>query len=226
MASLFLRTFLIYILLIGVLRFMGKRQIGQMQLSELITALLLSELASQPLTDADIPLIYAVIPILLLISVEVIMSYLSTKSNTMKKILDSNPSIIIKKGVIDQHEMLRMRMSVEELMCELRLKGFSSLSEVDYAILEQNGQVSVLPNDKNSPVKQKDLQISGDGTGMEHPIVVDGHISDYELKTAGKSKAWLYDEMKKRRIENIKEIFLFTVDDSDNTVMIRKAGKK
>ncbi len=226
MASLFLRTFIIYILLIGVLRFMGKRQIGQMQLSELITALLLSELASQPLTDADIPLVYAVIPILLLISVEVILSYLSTKSNMIKKILDSTPSIIIKKGVIDQHEMLRMRMSAEELMCELRLKGFASLSEVDYAILEQNGQVSVLPNDKNSPVKQKDLQLSGDGAGMEHSLVVDGHISDYELRAAGKSEAWLRDEMKKRRIDDIKDIFLFTVDDSDNTVIVRKAGKK
>ena len=102
MASLFVRTLIIYIMLIAVLRFMGKRQIGQMQLSELITALLLSELASQPLTDADIPIIYAVIPIFLLVSVEVIMSYLSTKSNIMKKILDSTPSIIIRKGQIDQ----------------------------------------------------------------------------------------------------------------------------
>ncbi|MGM9663283.1 MAG: DUF421 domain-containing protein [Eubacteriales bacterium] len=226
MASLFLRTLIIYIMLIAVLRFMGKRQIGQMQLSELITALLLSELASQPLTDADIPIIYAVIPILLLVSVEVIMSYLSTKSNIMKKILDSNPSIIIKKGQIDQREMLRMRMSMEELMGELRLKGISAINEVDYAILEQNGQISVLTNDKNSPLKQKDMNIKGDGNGIEHMLIVDGHLSDHEMQVTGKNKEWIFGEMKKRRINDIKDIFLMTVDDRENTVIIRKeAGK-
>jgi len=220
MASLFVRTLIIYIMLIAVLRFMGKRQIGQMQLSELITALLLSELASQPLTDADIPIIYAVIPIFLLVSVEVIMSYLSTKSNIMKKILDSTPSIIIRKGQIDQREMLRMRMSMEELMGELRLKGISAVNEVDYAILEQNGQISVLTNDKNSPLKQKDMNIEGDGNGIEHML-----ISDYEMKVTGKTKEWISGEMKKRRIVDIGDIFLMTVDDKENTVVIRKEEK-
>ena len=212
-------------MLIAVLRFMGKRQIGQMQLSELITALLLSELASQPLTDADIPIIYAVIPIFLLVSVEVIMSYLSTKSNIMKKILDSTPSIIIRKGQIDQREMLRMRMSMEELMGELRLKGISAVNEVDYAILEQNGQISVLTNDKNSPLMQKDMNIEGDGNGIEHMLIVDGHISDYEMKVTGKTKEWISGEMKKRRIVDIGDIFLMTVDDKENTVVIRKEEK-
>lgn len=225
MASLFVRTLIIYIMLIAVLRFMGKRQIGQMQLSELITALLLSELASQPLTDADIPIIYAVIPIFLLVSVEVIMSYLSTKSNIMKKILDSTPSIIIRKGQIDQREMLRMRMSMEELMGELRLKGISAVNEVDYAILEQNGQISVLTNDKNSPLKQKDMNIEGDGNGIEYMLIVDGHISDYEMKVTGKTKEWISGEMKKRRIVDIGDIFLMTVDDKENTVVIRKEEK-
>ena len=225
MASLFVRTLIIYIMLIAVLRFMGKRQIGQMQLSELITALLLSELASQPLTDADIPIIYAVIPIFLLVSVEVIMSYLSTKSNIMKKILDSTPSIIIRKGQIDQREMLRMRMSMEELMGELRLKGISAVNEVDYAILEQNGQISVLTNDKNSPLKQKDMNIGGDGSGIEHMLIVDGHISDYEMQVTGKTKEWILGEMKKRRIVDIGDIFLMTVDDKENTVVIRKEEK-
>lgn len=225
MASLFVRTLIIYIMLIAVLRFMGKRQIGQMQLSELITALLLSELASQLLTDADIPIIYAVIPIFLLVSVEVIMSYLSTKSNIMKKILDSTPSIIIRKGQIDQREMLRMRMSMEELMGELRLKGISAVNEVDYAILEQNGQISVLTNDKNSPLKQKDMNIEGDGNGIEHMLIVDGHISDYEMKVTGKTKEWISGEMKKRRIVDIGDIFLMTVDDKENTVVIRKEEK-
>ena len=225
MASLFVRTLIIYIMLIAVLRFMGKRQIGQMQLSELITALLLSELASQPLTDADIPIIYAVIPIFLLVSVEVIMSYLSTKSNIMKKILDSTPSIIIRKGQIDQREMLRMRMSMEELMGELRLKGISAVNEVDYAILEQNGQISVLTNDKNSPLKQKDMNIEGDGNGIEHMLIVDGHISDYEIKVTGKTKEWSSGGMKRRRIIDISDIFLMTVDDKENTVVIRKEEK-
>ena len=225
MTVVFIRAVILYCVLIFSVRLMGKRQIGQMQLSELITALLLSELASQPLTDADIPIIYAVIPIFLLVSVEVIMSYLSTKSNIMKKILDSTPSIIIRKGQIDQREMLRMRMSMEELMGELRLKGISAVNEVDYAILEQNGQISVLTNDKNSPLKQKDMNIEGDGNGIEHMLIVDGHISDYEMKVTGKTKEWISGEMKKRRIVDIGDIFLMTVDDKENTVVIRKEEK-
>lgn len=222
MAAIYLRTIFLYVFLIAVMRLTGKRQIGQLQLSELITALLLSQLASQPLINESIPLVYAIVPILLLVSIEIILSYLSTKSNLMKKILESPPSIIIRKGIVNQKEMARVRLSVEELMCELRLKGVSSLSEVDYAILEQNGQISVLTNDANTPVKQKDMGIKGDGAGLSRPILIDGHINETVQKEAGKSDAWVREELAKRRITDARDVFLLTVDDRGATEIIRK----
>lgn len=228
MAAIYLRTLFLYVFLIAVMRLTGKRQIGQLQLSELITALLLSQLASQPLINESIPLVYAVVPILLLVSIEIILSYLSTKSNFMKKILESPPSIIIRKGVVNQKEMSRVRLSVEELLCELRLKGISSLSEVDYAILEQNGQISVLTNDANTPIKQKDMNVKGDAAGLSQPVLIDGHINKAAQKEAGKSDAWIRAELAKRRITDTRDVFLLTVDDRGATEIIRKekGGKR
>ena len=130
-------------------------------------------------------------------------------------------------GVLAEHMAVRQKAGLFDVshMGELRLKGISAVNEVDYAILEQNGQISVLTNDKNSPLKQKDMNIEGDGNGIEHMLIVDGHISDYEMKVTGKTKEWISGEMKKRRIVDIGDIFLMTVDDKENTVVIRKEEK-
>lgn len=222
MAAIFVRTILIYILLIGVMRLTGKRQIGEIQLSELVTTFLLSEIASHPLTNANIPFLYSVVPIVMIISMEIIMSYLSTKSAIMKGILDGKPSIIIRKGVINQKEMVRMRLSMEDLICELRLKNFTSPDEVEYAILEQNGQISVFPKDAQKQVTLSDLQLQGDGSGLSHNVVIDGHIIGYAVKNAGKTENWVREQLKKKHIHDIKTVFLMTVNDNEEIKIIKK----
>ena len=161
MAAIFIRTIVIYAVLIAVMRFSGKRQIGQMQVSELVTTFLLSNLASAPLSGADIPILYAIVPIVTLICMEVIFSFLTTKIAFMKKVLDGKPSIIINKGRIDIDQMVKMRMSMEDLLCELRIAGYSSSQEIEYAILESNGKLSFFPKE-NAP------SISG----IAHPIIM------------------------------------------------------
>lgn len=133
LVTIFARTVIIYILLLAVIRLMGKRQIGELEVSELVTTLLLSELASQPISDSNIPLLNAVVPILVLLTAEVILSYVLTKSKAAKKLLNGTPSILINKGVLDQKELNKSRISVEELMGELRLKDISDISAVNYA---------------------------------------------------------------------------------------------
>jgi uncharacterized membrane protein YcaP (DUF421 family) len=197
-------------MLIAIMRFLGKRQIGEMQISELVTTFLLSELASGPLTSAAVPLPFALVPILTLVCLEVIFSFLPTKISFFKKILDSKPSIIIKGGKPDLCEMMHMRMTAEDLLCELRLAGYSSPSEIEYAILEPNGKLSFFP-----------LQNAPTVSGIAHPVIIDGKISAYSLAAAGKSKNWLFGELEKKKLKQ-KSIFLMTVDDGGSTQILTK----
>lgn len=207
MAVIFIRTILIYMLLLAVMRLSGKRQIGEIQTSELVTTFLLSDIASYPLTDPSIPLLNAVVPIFTIIPLEIIISFLTTKSARLKKLLDGNPSMIILHGKIQKKEMSRVRLSMEDLLCELRLKNVASVSDVDYAILEQNGQISVFQKTEES---------------LSHAIVVDGILNKALLKKIGKTKHWLYEVMKEKNINDLCNIFLLSVTDSGSVTLIRQ----
>ncbi|MBQ7309678.1 MAG: DUF421 domain-containing protein [Clostridia bacterium] len=224
MAVLLIRTILIYILLILVMRLSGKRQIGEIQLSELITTFLLSELASYPLTDPAIPFLHAVIPIITIVCLEIILSFLTTKSVLMKKLLDGKPSIIIRRGVLDQKEMLKMRLNLEDLLCVLRLNGISAIADVEYAILEQNGQISVFPKENKRALTPSDLSLPIEEHGIAHAIITDGHVDLESLKNAKKTKDWLAKTLRKEKIRHTDEIFLMTVDDSGDCKIVKKEG--
>ena len=210
MASLFIRTVIVYASLIAVMRFLGKRQIGEMQVSELITAFLLSELASTPLTNVDMPLSFAFVPVTVLVCLEVIFSFLPTKISFFKKIFDSRPSVLIRSGKPDPREMLHMRMTLEDLLCELHIAGYSSPDEIEYAILEPNGKLSFFAK-SNPPTPQ----------GIAHPLIIDGKISDYSLSAAGKSRKWLLRELEKKKLSP-ENVFLMTADDGGSTKIITK----
>lgn len=227
MSAIFVRTLVIYIVLIAVMRFLGKRQIGEMQISELVTTFLLSELASQPLTNISVPILYAVVPIVILICLEVFFSYLPTKVGFIKSLLDSKPSMIIKGGKIDRREMSRMRMSLDDLICELHVSGYISPSEIEYAILESNGRLSFFPKNDNKPLTIGDLadnvkKESSGVSGMAHPVIIDGKIMKYALKDSGKTEKWVLSEIKKSKLKDVKDVFLMTVDDSGNSKITGK----
>ncbi|MBO5005963.1 MAG: DUF421 domain-containing protein [Clostridia bacterium] len=210
MAAIFIRTLVIYAGLCALMRFSGKRQIGQMQVSELVTTFLLSNLASAPLSGADIPVLYAAVPILTLICLEVLFSFLTTKVTFIKKLLDGKPSIIINKGQIDVNQMSKMRLTLEDLLCELRIAGYSSASEIDYAILESNGKLSFFPSQQSSQI-----------CGIAHPVIIDGVFVKYALADSGKSEKWVLDTLKKKKTP-LSSVFLMTVDDSDKVEIIEK----
>lgn len=205
LAVIFIRTVMIYLLLLAVMRISGKRQIGEIQISELVTTFLISDIAAYPLTNAGIPILNAVVPLLTIIPLEIIFSFLTTKCSRIKSLLDGKPSVIMRHGKIRKKEMERMRLSMDDLLCELRLKNISSVSEVDYVILEQNGQISVFP-------KQ--------GAPLSHAVVIDGFIIEEGLREAQKDKHWLRQLLRERNLR-LEDVFLLSVT-SDGTVTLVK----
>lgn len=141
----FVRTIILYILVVAALRLMGKRQIGQLQPSELVVAMMISELASIPMENVGTPLVNGVIPILTLIIAEATFSFLTLKSRKVRKIISGSPTILIEKGQVLEKEMERLRFNIDDLMEELRTNGYSNLMDVEYAIIETNGMLSIIP---------------------------------------------------------------------------------
>ena len=205
MIMILLRTVIIYIVLIGFIRMTGKRQIGELQLSELVTTFLLSELATIPITDPDIPLLFAIVPILFLISLEIIISFIVTKCVTLKRFVDGSPSFLIKKGKIDIKELKKQRISAEELISALRIKDISSVSSIEYALLEQNGQLSAFKKDDD----------------LEHAVIVDGRFNLYNLTLSGLSESDIRNRLKARGCVP-EDIFLYTVTDNGSEFIMKK----
>ena len=224
MVTVLIRTTIIYLTLLIALRLTGKRQVGELEISELVTTFMISELATTPIQNLSIPLIYSLIPIILLLCTEIILSFLATKSATLKKMFFGNPSIIIKNGVINQRELSRLRIGINELLGELRSKDVSDISHVDYAILEQNGKLSVfLKSDRQQPCL-KDFNKAGEQEGICHAIVIDGHINQTNLSYANKDSLWLESYLHTNNI-NMKKIFLMTVNDVGQISIIYKEEK-
>ena len=209
MATILIRTIIIYLVFIFSIRLLGKRQVGELELSELVITFMLSELATLPIQNPSIPLTYVLIPLVVLISGEIIFSFLITKSNFIKKIMLGNPSYIIKKGSLDQKELSKLRMGVSELLYELRLKDVGDISTVDYAILEQNGKLSVFEKNKST---------------ISHALIVDGAVIKSNLELLNQNEEWLNNYL---RCHNLKQddIFLLTSSDDLTINIIMKETK-
>lgn len=220
MLTIFIRTVIIYILLIGSMRLLGKRQLGELEISELITTILLSEIASLPITNQDIPVLYAIIPLITIMTFEVTTSLVLAKFPKFKSILSSRPSMLIKNGKIDQKELEKNRISGEELISELRLKNITDPKYVEYAILEQNGLLSVIPKACYQQPTAKQLKVTTNESGIMHIIISKGKWNEYNLNYLNKSKLSAENYLKKQNV-SIKNVFLLLMDDSGNFNLIR-----
>lgn len=215
MLTLFIRTLIVYIFLVIAMRMGGKRQIGELQISELVTALLLSEIAALPIGHEEIPITFAIVPILTVICVEIICAFIVTKSQPLKKLFDGTPSVLIRKGKLDKAELGKARMGLEELLSEARLKGISDISDLEYAILEQNGKLSVFEKAKKGEKE----------TGIAHAVIVDGNISEHGLECVSMTKSDLDERIKNKKTE-LKKVFLYTVNDAGEENWVFRSHKK
>ncbi len=224
MITVFSRTILIYLILMISMRLMGKRQVGELQLSELIVTIMLSDFAATPIYETDIPFAYAVIPILLLLSVEVILSYIILHIPRLKILLGGRPSLIISKGKIDQKELKRQRMCLSELISSLRQQGISDISDVEYAILEENGKLSVFEKASTKPASSDDAGIAVKEKGISHSLIIDKVIVKRNLVTAGWNEKRLNSALTKLG-KTKDDVLLFAVNDCGETTVIYKEGK-
>lgn len=217
-----IRTVILYLLIISGIRLMGKRQVGELEPSELVLSLIIADLASVPMQDFGIPLLTGIIPILTLLSITMILSVLTTKSVRFRTLLCGRPSIIIRDGLVDQHEMARNRLTVDELLEELRCKGYTDPSVVKYAILETNGQLSVLPYANQKPPTARQLKVSVEEGGLPLVVVSDGHLLEHNLTALGKDRRWLDKRLKERGCSGPKSVFLLLVDQNGAVYLARK----
>lgn len=225
MLIIFLRTLIIYASITLVLRCMGKRQVGELEMSDLVATLLLSEVAALPIADADVPLFHALCAVLTILLLEVILTFLKNKCHFLKRMLEGEPSFLIRDGKPIQSELIRMRMSIEELLGECRAQGYSDLSEVAYAILEQDGQLSILPRAKRAPLCPEDLHLPVPEKGLSHPVITDGRIHERHLQMLGLNCAFIEKECKRRGYQ-VKDVFLMTINDRKEINVFRKDSKR
>ena len=207
MLIIFTRTLILYTIIVVVLRLMGKRQIGQLQPSELVVALVIADLAAVPMGNVGIPLIAGIIPIVTLFIMEELLSYISLKSESVRGIVSGKPSILIEKGIIIEKELKRIRYNLNDLLEQLRLKNYSNMEDIDYAILETSGQLSVIPKPEKSPVTIKDMNINKKAQSLPVTIIIDGRSNSDNLHKIGLSNAWLENELRKNKIKSFKDVF-------------------
>ena len=205
MVSIFIRTILVYILLNVVLNIMGKRQIGELEVGELVCTLLISEIAAIPISDPDIPLSWAVVPIIFICAIEVALSAIKNRCTKIKRAVEGNSLYIIYKGRLRQKVLLENRISINELLTEMRIQGFGGTDDVEYAILEQNGKISLF--DKS--------------TSLSHFLVLDGEVNKNAMRELGFDEGWL-DRLLKEEGLSLREVFLLSVDDEGKRNIIKK----
>ena len=225
MLTILLRTFLVYVTLILTMRLMGKRQLGELEISELVTALLISEIASLPILDQSVPLAYAVIPLVTILTLEMVLSVVLLKCPVLKDLVTSRPAFLIRQGKIDQKELERNRISIDELISEVRQAGLANPTEVDYAIVEQNGKISVLPRRSAQPPTAADLKMPIAEDGLVHALIEDGRPNRYNMKLLGRSDRWLEEQLKKQGLA-AGEVFFLGEDDAGRLYWIRKEFKQ
>ena len=207
MISIFIRTIIIYVILNIMLKIMGKRQIGELEVNELVSTLLISEIGALPISDTDIPLLPSLIPIMFIAAAEVIISIVKNKSAALKKIVEGEPAYIIYKGRLRQKVLSENRISINEVLTEMRTQSIADFKEVRYAILEQNGKVSFLKE--------------SDSPNISHAVIIDTKPDFENLKEAGLTMEWLEDKLREKKVK-LEDVFLMTVNENGDISLIEK----
>ncbi|WP_138205538.1 YetF domain-containing protein [Haloimpatiens lingqiaonensis] len=216
MFVLIFRTIILYFISILALRLMGKRQIGELQPFELVIAIMISELASMPMQDSRMPLINGIIPVLTLLIIQIIISVVQLKSEKVQKLICGKPSILIEDGKVNIQELRHQRINLNDLMEELRLNGYFNLQDIEYAILETSGQLSIIPNSQLTPVKKEDLGIQVPQEKLPITLILDGKINSENLNKANKTMDWLNNQIFKNNISSVEDVFIGLLDSKGN----------
>ena len=204
------------------MRLLGKRQLSELEISELIVAVLISDIASLPLQDAGLPFLNSLFPILALLSCELLISGITLKSAAIRGIIFGKPSILIENGKIDQQAMRKNRFSLDELAETLRSNDVTDITKVRYAILETDGDVNVILNSEAQALTEESLKSPQADSGMPHIIINDGQLMKDNLRLLGRDTNWLKSELKKHNVRSIRQVYLLSLDDGGNIYFAKR----
>ncbi|WP_124098059.1 DUF421 domain-containing protein [Ruminococcus sp. Marseille-P6503] len=221
MLIVFFRAIILYFIIVISIRLMGKRQIGELQPSELVITILMSNIATLPIEDINIPMIMGVVPIFTLVCLDVFMSQLSLYSRKVRKFFSGTPKIIISDGAVDQEVMKKLRFTIDDLMESLRSVEVFDLEDVQLAIVETTGKISVYQKQSSQPCTRKDMGIEAKCKNPPQLIVTDGEIADRALDFIGADREWLMKALEREKCP-LEKVFLMTCDSDRKYKLIRK----
>ena len=222
MTIVFFRTIILYIIIMISIRIMGKRQVGELEPSELVITIMISELAALPMQDTGASILTGLIPIITLLCLEFIMSFCLLKSRKLRALFQGKPSILIHNGSIIQYSLSKNRMSADELLEELRLQGYTDICKIKYAILETSGRLSVLPYASEKPPVASEMGIERPENGLPVILISDGQILQENIMLKKTSQKEIESVLKKKGNLRVKDIFLLTSDENNNIFLAQK----
>lgn len=223
MMTAFARTLILYFLIMFGLRLMGKRQIGELEPTELVLTMMISDLATVPMQDFGIPLLAGVIPILTLLALSMLMSQLSLRYLRFRELVCGTPTVLIRDGQLQQESMRKNRYTLDELLEELRGQGIASIEDVKYAVLENSGQLSVLPWTRCQPPTAAQLGLdTEDDVTLPVVLVNDGRVLRRNLAACGKDEQWLLQILHREKLSSPREVFLLTLDERQQVTCVKK----
>jgi uncharacterized membrane protein YcaP (DUF421 family) len=212
----FVRALILYVVVVIMMRIMGKRQIGQLQPFELAVAIMVSELAAVPMQNTGIPLVNGIIPILTLLIAQVLTSLLTLKSVTARSIICGKPSILIENGKISEEQLQKEMYTLNDLLEQLRIKNSPNIADVEFAILETNGQLSVIPKSQARPLEPRDINIPTSYEGVSLDLIIDGQVIQRNMKKAEVDIRWLQTELHRRGFKSPEDILFAALDTAGN----------
>ena len=221
MATIFIKTIIISLFVLLAVRLMGKREIGQLQPVELVVIIIIADVASVPMEEVGTPILQGIIPIFALVVGQLILSYLNIKSVFFHKLISGKASVLISKGKINEENLKKQRYTIDGLIEQMRVAGYADIKDVEYAILETSGQISVIPKQDKNNVTVGDMNIKTEYVGYPRIIIMDGVLYKNNLKSLGYDDVWLKKKLEANN-SNVEDTFLLTGDESGKTYFQKK----
>ncbi|MBK1813954.1 DUF421 domain-containing protein [Clostridium sp. YIM B02505] len=222
MLIVLIRTVILYSVVVLVMRLMGKRQIGELQPYEFVITMMISDLAALPMQDTRLPLLLGVIPIITLLMLKTLLSEIQLKSKIARRVIDGTPCVLIKEGKVNFEALISQRINVDDLMEELRLSGYFNIKDIQYAILENNGQVSVIPKKAVSPATKEDVKVEGEEDKLPVILIINGKLEKKALQRINRDSNWLQDMLKENNVESIKDVYIAMTDSNAQFFLQKK----
>ncbi|OGO78652.1 MAG: hypothetical protein A2Y23_00670 [Clostridiales bacterium GWB2_37_7] len=215
MLIIFIRATILYLFIVVIMRLMGKKQIGELQPTELVIALVIADLSAVPMENLNTPLFYGIIPILTLFIIGEIFSFIALKSDKARGVIYGKPSIIIEHGKILESEMRKQRFNINDLLEQLRISGYPSIADIEYAILETTGELSAIPKSTKRPVTTGDINVNVNQEELPITIIIDGRVLSSNLQIKNLDTAWLKDELSKHNIVSQSDVFFAYITENN-----------